>query len=316
MRILFTGASSFTGLWFVRELGRAGHDVTAVFRRAVDEYPDELRRERAALASRVCRPVYGVTFGGDEFLDVVRAGEWDVLAHHAAEVTDYKSPDFDVVRGLRGNTLNLARVLDELRARGCRGVVLTGSVFEGGEGAGSEGRPDFSAYGLSKAITARVFRYYCARAGLHFGKFVVPNPFGPYEEPRYTAYLAKSWLSGEVARCATPAYVRDNIHVSLLAKSYARFVSELPVAPGSSRINPSGYPESQGAFTLRFAAELRKRLGVPCEVELRDQAEFVEPRVRINTDVPDARALGFSETQAWDDLAAYYRRRFGPGGGA
>ena len=32
MKILFTGGSSFTGYWFVRELAAAGHDVTAVFR--------------------------------------------------------------------------------------------------------------------------------------------------------------------------------------------------------------------------------------------------------------------------------------------
>jgi UDP-glucose 4-epimerase len=32
MRILFTGASSFTGYWFVRELVAAGHEVVAACR--------------------------------------------------------------------------------------------------------------------------------------------------------------------------------------------------------------------------------------------------------------------------------------------
>jgi UDP-glucose 4-epimerase len=32
MRILLTGASSFTGYWFVRELAAAGHHVVAAFR--------------------------------------------------------------------------------------------------------------------------------------------------------------------------------------------------------------------------------------------------------------------------------------------
>ena len=31
MRILFTGASSFTGYWFIRELVAAGHRVIATF---------------------------------------------------------------------------------------------------------------------------------------------------------------------------------------------------------------------------------------------------------------------------------------------
>jgi nucleoside-diphosphate-sugar epimerase len=189
-------------------------------------------------------------------------------------------------------------------------VLLTGSVFEGGEGAGSEGLPDFSPYGLSKALTAQAFRYYCARAGMGLGKFVIPNPFGPFEEPRFTAYLVKNWFSGQTPGCATPLYVRDNIHVSLLARAYAQFAAELGPS-GFVKRSPSGYVESQGAFALRFAAELRRRLDLPCPVELKQQIDFAEPRVRINTDVPDAAALGFSEEAAWDELAEYYRERSG-----
>ena len=33
MKILFTGASSFTGYWFAKQLASAGHEVFALFRR-------------------------------------------------------------------------------------------------------------------------------------------------------------------------------------------------------------------------------------------------------------------------------------------
>ena len=310
MRILFTGASSFTGTWFARELAAAGHDVTAVFTRQPDEYTDELRRERVVQVSRSCHPIHGLRFGDERFLGLCGEGAWDLLAHHAAEVSDYKSPDFDVVGALGQNTLNLAAVLETLRAGGCRRVLLTGSVFEGGEGAGSEGLPDFSPYGLSKALTARSFRYYCARAGLGLGKFVVPNPFGPYEEPRFTSYLMRSWLEGRTPSCASPAYVRDNIHVSLLARVYARFAAELP-ENGFVRLNPSGYVESQGTFAQRVAAQMRPRLGRDCPLELAVQREFPEPRVRINTDVPDVEALAWDEAEAWDGMARWYLERVG-----
>jgi len=310
LRILLTGASSFTGLWFARELARAGHEVVATFRRPASDYPDALRRERVRLASEACRPVHGPSFGDDAFLRLIAEGGFDLLAHHAAEVTSYKSPDFDAAAATQANTRNLPAVLAAFRAAGGRRVLLTGSVFEGGEGAGSQGLPHFSPYGLSKALTAQVFQFHCARAGLALGKFVIPNPFGPWEEPRFTAYLARSWLAGETAACSSPAYVRDNIHVSLLARAYARFAAELP-AEGFTRLNPSGYVESQGAFTLRFAAELRGRLGLPCAVELKRQVEFPEPRVRINTDPVDGGALGWSEAAAWDELADYYRRSGG-----
>jgi nucleoside-diphosphate-sugar epimerase len=307
LRILFTGASSFTGSWFVRELVDAGHDVTAVFRREAAGYADALRCRRVSAVAARCQAVYGASFGDDRFLEAVRSRPWDLLAHHAAEVTDYKSPSFDAVAAVQKNTLNLAAVLRALREGGCNRVLLTGSVFEEGEGAGSEGLPSFSPYGLSKALTARVFRYHCERAGIGLGKFVISNPFGPYEEPRFTAYLLRSWLGGTTAACSTPLYVRDNIHVSLLARAYVRFAQELPDGPGFRRLNPSGYVEAQGAFARRVAEEMRPRLGLPCALELKAQVEFPEPRVRINTDVLDAAALGWDERRAWDEMAGYYQ---------
>ncbi len=307
MRVLFTGASSFTGCWFVRELAAAGHEVTAVFRRRPEEYADALRRRRVQWALEVCRPVYGCAFGDERFLAAIReGGRWDLLCHHAAEATDYRSSDFNVTAALASNTRGLPAVLTALSETGCRRVVLTGSVFENHEGAGSQGLPAFSPYGLSKGLTAQVFRYYTAARGLGLGKFVIPNPFGPYEEPRFTAYLVRSWKEGKTPSVSTPAYVRDNIHVTLLAKAYAAFVTTVPDS-GLVRLNPSGYAETQGAFALRFAAEMRPRLALDCPLELKTQVEFPEPRVRINTDLLDAAALGWNESRAWDEIADYYR---------
>jgi UDP-glucose 4-epimerase len=306
MKILFTGGSSFTGMWFIRELAAAGHEVAAVFRRRVDEYADAIRRRRAAMGIEVCRPVYGCSFGDDRFLALIGEGGWDLLCHHAADVTNYKSPDFDTVAALANNTRNLAAVLAALKAAGGRRVMLSGTFFEGGEGAGSQGLPDFSPYGLSKALTAQVFRFECARAGVGLGKFVIPNPFGPYDEPKFPGYLLKNWLAGATPNCSSPAYVRDNIHVTLLAKAYARFAGQVP-AEGFARTNPSGYAESQGAFTLRLAEEMRPRLGLPCRVELKKQVDFPEPRVRINTEPVDADAVGWDESAAWDEMARFYQ---------
>ena len=306
MKVLFTGASSFTGFWFIRELAAAGHHVTAIFRKRPDEYSETVRRQRVVLASEASRPIYGCSFGDATFLALIAEKGWDLLCHHGADVSNYKSPDFDAVAAVKNNTNNLLQVLQVLGAAGCRRLLLTGSVFESSEGAGSEGLPDFSPYGLSKTLTAQIFGYYCRRAGIGLGKFVIPNPFGPFEEPRFTGYLMKNWLAGATPVCSSPAYVRDNCHVSLLAKVYARFAVEFPVS-GFTRINPSGYAESQGAFTLRLAQEMRPRLGLPCLVELKKQRDFPEPRVRINTDIPDTDSFAWDESAAWDEMARYYQ---------
>ena len=306
MKILFTGGSSFTGYWFVRELAAAGHDVTATFRQPASQYTD-VRRQRVEALLTCCQPIFGASFGTPEFVELLKTGRFDVLCHHAADVTNYKSPDFDAVAALAANTRNLTAVLNVFRTGGGRRIVLTGSVFENDEGAGSEGLPAFSPYGLSKALTAQSFRYYAGTAQIGLGKFVIPNPFGPFEEPRFTAYLVKNWFAGKTPSVQTPAYVRDNIHAALLAKTYVRFVEQTP-SSGFAKLNPSGYVESQGAFALRFAREMRPRLGLACDVELKVQTQFTEPRIRINTEPADAIVSGWNDRDDWDAVAEYYRR--------
>ena len=307
MRVLFTGASSFTGFWFARELARAGHEVVAAFRKRPEAYADALRRQRVSLALESCRGVFGCSFGDREFVELAGGQRWDLYCHHAADVENYKSQDFDVVSALGNNTRNIGAVLAALRACSARPrLVLSGSIFENDEGAGSEGLPAFSPYGLSKSFTYQVFRYHAARARIALGKFVIPNPFGPFEEPRFTSYLMRTWLSGQTAVVNTPEYVRDNVHVSLLAKAYAKFGEDLPDRQALIHMRPSGYAESQGAFALRLAREMRSRLKRPCDIELKRQAAYDEPRVRINTDPLDGASLGWDEARAWNEMAEYY----------
>jgi nucleoside-diphosphate-sugar epimerase len=304
MKILFTGSSSFTGYWFAKQLASAGHEVFVLFRRQLPDYPDKPRGERVKALSDICHPVFGVSFGDEKFLQLIKGSNWDLLCHHAADVTNYKSPDFDVVAALASNSRRLPLVLDYLKVSGCTKIVLTGSVFENDEGTGSGPLEAFSPYGLSKGLTWQTFRYYSQAREMNLGKFVIPNPFGPYEEPRFTHYLMKNWFAGATPSINTPTYVRDNIHISLLAKVYAHFVATL--AEGVTRINPSGYIETQGSFAGRVAHEMKKRLSLKCDLEIKEQQDFSEPQIRVNSDVADIAALDWSETAAWDELAKYY----------
>ena len=274
MKVLLTGASSFTGYWFARALSEAGAHVVAPLRNAVANYRDGARAERVRRLSEAAEIVEAAPFGSGRFIDLAKAGGYDVLCHHAARVGDYRSPDFDIPGALQENTANLRAVLEALARDGLKSVVMTGSVFEQNEGAGEAPLAAFSAYGLSKGLTAEVVRHRCREFGLRYGKFVIPNPFGPLEEPRFCAYLVRTWRKGEIARVNTPSYIRDNIHVSLLAAAYAKFVGEIGVGEGRDKLNPSGYVETQGAFAERFAAAMRPRLGMQCAIELAKQTDF------------------------------------------
>jgi UDP-glucose 4-epimerase len=304
MDILLTGASSFTGYWFVKALSECGHHVTAPLRGRLDTY-DGVRRERTRRLGEIATVVESCGFGSDAFLSLAGSQRWDVLAHHSAATANYRSFDFDLFGAVAENTRNLAALLPGLSARGLKAVVLTGSVFEQDEGAGSAPMAAFSPYGLSKGLTAQVFRYWCGAFGVPLSKFVVPSPFGPFEEARFCHYVIRSWIAGETPIVRTPRYVRDNIHVDLLARLYADFVSKVRTNGAALKLSPSLYPESQGAFTLRLARELAPRLKVATPIQFAEQSEFPEPAIRINTDVADT--LGWSESDAWDAIASYYR---------
>lgn len=308
MRILLTGGSSFTGLWFTRRLAAAGHTVVAPLKRCVTDYSG-LRGERVGELKRVAEVVDDCAFGSGRFLDLAGTGSWDALCHHAAHVGDYRSPEFDVTAAVAENVHNLGAVLKALVSRGAGRLILTGSVFEQDEGAGTTPLCAFSPYGLSKGLTWQYFRYFCEAFQISLGKFVIPNPFGPFEEPRFCSYLARSWMKGGIPTVRTPLYVRDNVPVDLLALAYVDFATKAPPLPGVAKLNPSFYVESQGAFARRFAKEMTWRLGVACPVDLLEQTAFDEPLVRINTDRINGQSHHWSEVAAWDALAEYYKVR-------
>lgn len=308
MKILFTGASSFTGFWFINELALNKHAVFATFQSPLSEYSG-LRRARIDQLINLCQPYFNTSFGTDVFFKLLEESDrWDIFCHHGACVTNYKSPDFDVTNAITNNTLNVKKVFQKLKEKGCKKIILTGSVFEQNEGVGSDSMA-FSPYGLSKGLTSEIFSYYSKLYKIPLIKFVIPNPFGPFEEFRFTTSLIQQWKEGKVAHVNAPLYVRDNIHVSLLAKAYAFIVEKNPTLL-FEKFNPSGYPESQGAFTARFANEMRKRLMLNCEYLLHEQIDFPEPKVRINYDAIILKETDWSESKAWDHLAHYYQTHF------
>ena len=310
MRILLTGASSFTGYWFARTLLDQGHEVVATFTGPASSYRgSDSRGLRYLRLAQLCECVHETRFGDARFLRLLNAGtSFERVCHHGAQVSDYRCADYDVLAAVQANTRSLAQVLTCMAERGVGALVLSGSVFERGEGLGASLTEAASPYGLAKSLTCDLFRFYAARYGVPLAKFVIPNPFGPLEEARFTAYLMREWLAGRTAEVRTPAYVRDNIHVELLARAYAAFVTTTPVTD-YHRLAPSGYIQTQGEFAERVAAQMRPRLSADCALALAEQGLFVEPQVRINSDTPDARRLGFDEARAWDRFAASYLER-------
>lgn len=291
MKILFTGASSFTGYWIVKELVASGHQVTAVFQHPMEKYSG-LRKTRVDALKEIAEPVFACPFGSDAFLQVIQTGGFDLLCHHASFVVNYKSMEFDYNYALKNNTHNIEEVMKAFVGSGGQKVILTGTVFEPGEGGGETA---MYPYGLSKGLTWQVFSYYCRLYNLELAKFVVPAPFGVYEKEGLASYLMKSWMRKEVPVIKTPEYVRDHIPVELLARSYSYLIEQ-----NLSRMAPKGFSESVGDFTKR----LSQHLDMPCEYVLNEQTEFSEPKVRVNT---DTLTMPWDEKSFWKRYTEYYQ---------
>jgi len=307
MRALLTGASSFSGCWFATKLHAAQFSIVTPLRGALSAYTG-VRAERVNKLGEVAEIVANCPFGGACFLNLIENNNFDVLCHHAARVGDYRSLNFDVPGALAENTCNFQAILERMLGKGLKAVIYTGTIFEANEGAGNAPMRAFSPYGLSKGLTAQVMHYWCTHYEVPFGKFVISNPFGPLEEARFCAYLMRMWQTGQVAEVRTPTYLRDNIHVDLLALAYADFVKRTVEQGRSAHFGPMGYVETQGAFSERYAQAMRPRLGLDCKLKLLQQTDFSEPLVRINSHAIDIRALAWSESGAWDGIADYYSR--------
>jgi len=308
MKILFTGASSFTGYWMARELAEAGHEVVATFTHPKAESYEGLRGQRVQRVLPWVRPIFAVSTGSPSFLDLLRSEDWDLWAQHGAEAKDYKSLEFDWRSAVIENALQLEQNLTAFaKARG-RAVVLTGTYFEAEEGAGTEPRMAFSPYGLSKTLTSQAYRFAAQAAGLTLAKYVFPNPVGPFEEPRLAASLVAAWKKDEVAQLHTPGYIRDNLPAPLLARDYVAFAEQASrLSPGTwTRRNPSGWVESVGVFAQRIADEFGRRSGKTFAVRGDAQTIWREPKDRHN--LHPCLALFSAEEQRafWDAWHAYY----------
>ena len=303
MRILLTGASSFTGMWFAEALARGGHEVVAAARGGT--YADPLRQARMERVRAVAEIVTDAPFGSDAFLAAIRdRGPFDVLGLHGAEVGDYKSPDYDLEAAVAANTLNADQVFATAKAAGAERVVATGTVFEPNEGQGTEPLVSFSPYGTAKARTAEVMKAAVEKAGLAWTKFVIPNPFGPWEERRFQRLVMTRWSKGEPVHIDLPLYVRDNVPADLLALAYRA------AAEGSfgDYCAPSCYAGPVGGFFERMAREVRARTGWACALTLAESQVFAEPANRTNRTKLDVAALKWSEAAFWDAYADHYAR--------
>ncbi|WP_374573177.1 NAD-dependent epimerase/dehydratase family protein [Phenylobacterium sp.] len=303
--VLLTGSSSFSGMWIAQAFAQAGWRVVAPLRRRHADYSG-LRLERVRRVGAVAEARFGVDLTTSSIDQVIeRGGPFDLYAHHAADIPNYRDPAYEVAEGVARNTARARQVFHRLKASGAKAVIATGTTFEADERLAPPDDLAVSPYGLSKTLTNQALRHFAHWEGLDFGRFVVAAPFGPWEEGRFVWSLFQAWMAGHTAVVRTPAYVRDNIPAPLLARAYVKLAEEMLAGQGDRISRPAGFVGTQGEFALRVAREAEGRLGRTCAVSALEQTAFPEPRSRVNDEpaIPD----DWNATAFWDEYIEYYQ---------
>ncbi len=296
MRVLMTGASSFTGMWLVLALAKRGVETVAALRGDPRRY-DALRQARMAEVAAHAAVLPEAPMGSKALFEAAESlGPFDTLILHGAQVGSFRDIPYDAGRAVIANTAGLERLLVRMKRGGLRRVALTGSVFEAGEGKGAcqgDARAAIGGYGFAKTMTSEIIQEACEREGIPLVKFVIASPFGAYAKPGFVAHLLQSWQAGETPLVRHPHLVRDWLPADCLAEAHADFIAaEGNVKGPIKRLTPSCFAMSNGAFAQMLAREMAPRLGLPCKVRLADPPEPVdEPVVRT----------GFSRIAAADD---------------
>lgn len=309
MKVVLTGGTSLTGFWFARELKLQGHEVICLLTQDnAESYAHLKSATRFNLLSKEFEVHFSQRFGSENFLALLRKERPDVLCLHGSHIPDYKSQSFNLAESLQQNLFNLNEVFTILKEQNLP-VVLTGTLFEPNEGGAGERTDAGSPYGLAKGLVTQAFHYYAKKFETHMSHFVIPNPFGIFEDKKFNFYLMDCWLKGQTARIKTPDYIRDNIPVSVLAKAYHQACVDVRQQTEIFKTyRPSGFVESQGRFTERMALEMRARLKFECKFELQIQSDFQEPLDRHNAENVFIAFPEFSLSDFWTQYANYYQK--------
>ncbi len=302
--ILLTGASAFSGLWIAEALAADGHFVLAPLLRNRDDYAG-VRRERVARLCEIAEVVFETPFATARFCNLIKDHRPDLMAHHAAQISNYREPEYDPLVGLLRNVEGLRIVTQALASSDARAIITTGTTFEAGEGGSDPVDLAVTRYGLSQSLTREVWRHETRWAGLTHGRFVIPAPFGVLEEGRLAWSLFQNWLADKPGLVRAPTCIRDNIPVPLLGQAYSRLVSRI-LEYGQSDViaRPSGIVGTQGDFARLIAMEVENRLDLRCLVELNRSPDLSEPHSRINSEICIPK--GWNSRQFWDSYIAYY----------
>ncbi len=288
-----TGATSFSGYWFARQLILDGHELTIIRSRS-----DNTGHEENLWLSKLDNE--SLSFRELSFLqESTPRLLFDAILLHGSFMEDRRSPNFNVDLAVK-KTLGVTKWIKEHFKAEC--VIHTGTFSEEDEGVGESPLNNFNPYSESKSLIYK--EHLKMFHGVPFLKFIMPNPFGRFQQNNIFSFLEKTWAKNEIPLILQPNYIRDYVPVDLLAISYSNLVDSFRRGNYlSDSYSPSYFAMSNRDMFNLYASEISSRIGRNLEIHFGEQKDYSESRVRVNRDSLHILSEKWSLDKFWDSLA-------------
>ncbi len=219
MRILITGGAGFIGSNIADAYLAAGHTVEVL-----DWQAD---RKKANVAAGI--RAHHLDINDPTVEQVFRDGKFDVLNHHAAQMSvpvSVKDPILDATT----NILGVLRLLQYATATGVKKVIFAssgGTVYGNSERQPVTEEMPFDAsspYGVAKVATELYLRTWRANHGLRFTALRYANVYGPRQDAHgesgvVAIFLERMLAGGAITIHGDGEFMRDYVYVGDVARA-------------------------------------------------------------------------------------------------
>ena len=277
MRLLFLGASSFTGYHFVNKISdNKQNKIYCTLTKNLNKYKST-RLERIKLLNKKKNIFFinKVKFGDKKFIKLLSKKKFDIICLHHASTKNYNNDlKFNLNKSIKENTPNLRKVFSKIHNQTT--IIVTNTIYQK---INEKKYKAVNKYGISKSITYDKIKSICKEFDFKLKSIFITNPWGILEEKKLNYYLINNWLKDKKTFISHPNYIRDNIYIDKLTKYYLKILNS-----NSTKINyfPSGYCSTNKVFIEAFKIKFEKFFNKKVKIEYANNAKYSQPMSRIN----------------------------------
>lgn len=278
MKILFLGASSFTGFHFVKKISTdKNFKIYCTLTKNFQNYYG-LKKSRIEILKEK-KNIYFLKktlFGNNNFLKIIKQLNFDVICLHHANTKFYNDDNkFNKDKSIKTNTKNIDKIFKLLNKN--TKIIISNTIYQKNK---TKKNSSITKYGKSKEETYEIYKIFCNKYKLKYKSIFIPNPWGILEEKRMLFSMFDCWLNQKTFIVRFPRYVRDNIYVDKLKNIYFRVLKS---QSKKKEYFPSGYCCSNKKFILAIKKKFEKFFQIKCSVKFLNYSNYSLPISRINS---------------------------------